>query len=49
MTMTVTLREHDGGTELSAVHEGMPPGVNPADNELGWRMAPARLAALVEG
>jgi uncharacterized protein YndB with AHSA1/START domain len=49
MTMTVTLREHDGGTELSAVHAGVPPGVNPADNELGWRMALARLAALVEG
>jgi uncharacterized protein YndB with AHSA1/START domain len=49
MTMTVTLRDRDGGTELSAVHEGVPDGVAPEDNELGWRMALDRLAALVEG
>jgi hypothetical protein len=30
------------------VHEGVPPGVSPADNEEGWRSALARLAALVE-
>ena len=49
MTMTITLRERDGATELLAVHEGVPPGVAPEDNELGWRMALDRLAALVEG
>jgi uncharacterized protein YndB with AHSA1/START domain len=49
MTMTITLRDHDGGTELTAVHEGVPDGVPPEDNELGWRMALDRLAALVEG
>lgn len=48
MTMTVSLREDDGGTELTAVHEGVPAGIAPADNELGWRMALDRLAALVE-
>ena len=48
MTMTITLRDTDGGTELLAVHEGVPPGVAPQDNELGWRMALDRLAALVE-
>jgi uncharacterized protein YndB with AHSA1/START domain len=48
MTMTITLREQDGKTELSAVHEGVPAGVSPEDNELGWRMALDRLAALVE-
>ena len=48
MTMTITLREEDGGTELTAVHEGVPAGVPPEDNELGWRMALDRLAALVE-
>jgi uncharacterized protein YndB with AHSA1/START domain len=48
MTMTITLREHDAGTELTAVHEGVPAGVPPEDNELGWRMALDRLAALVE-
>jgi uncharacterized protein YndB with AHSA1/START domain len=49
MTLTITLRDGDGGTELLAVHEGVPPGVAPEDNELGWRMALDRLAALVEG
>ena len=49
MTMTLTLTDRDGGTGLLAVHEGVPAGVAPADNELGWRMALARLAALVEG
>jgi uncharacterized protein YndB with AHSA1/START domain len=49
MTVTVTLRDHDGGTELVAVHEDVPSGVDPAANELGWRMALDRLAVLVEG
>ncbi|MGV3723617.1 MAG: SRPBCC family protein [Actinomycetota bacterium] len=48
MTITTTLSDVDGGTELLAVHEGVPPGVAPADNELGWRMSLAKLAALVE-
>ena len=48
MTSTITLADADGGTELAAVHEGVPDGVAPADNELGWRMALDRLAALVE-
>ena len=49
MTMTITLRDRDGGTDLLAVHEDVPPGVTPEDNELGWRMALDRLAALLEG
>ena len=49
MTLTITLRDTDGGTELLAVHEGVPDGVDPGDNELGWRMALDRLAELVEG
>jgi len=48
MTMTVTLRERDGGTELVALHEGVPAGIAPEDNETGGRMALGRLAALVE-
>ncbi|TFV55241.1 polyketide cyclase [Geodermatophilus sp. DF01-2] len=48
MTSTITLTDADGGTELTAVHDGVPDGVCPADNELGWRMALDRLAALVE-
>jgi uncharacterized protein YndB with AHSA1/START domain len=49
MTITVTLTDGvDGGTDLVAVHEGVPPGVSPADNEYGWTMSLAKLAALVE-
>ncbi len=48
MTITFTLTDSDDGTLLLAVHEGLPPGVSSADNETGWRMALAKLAALVE-
>jgi uncharacterized protein YndB with AHSA1/START domain len=48
MTTTITLADADGGTRLFAVHDGLPPGLPPADNETGWRMALAKLAALVE-
>ncbi len=49
MTTTIRLTDAPGGaTELVAVHEGLPEGVAPADNEVGWREALARLAALVE-
>ena len=48
MTITTTLADADGGTEILAVHDGLPPGVSPADNETGWREALAKLAALVE-
>jgi uncharacterized protein YndB with AHSA1/START domain len=50
MTITIMLSDaDDGGTNLVAVHEGLPPGVSPADNEAGWRASLARLTALVEG
>lgn len=48
MTITITLTDVEGGTELVAVHEGLPPGVSPADNETGWRMSLDKLAALLE-
>ena len=48
MTVTFTLWDGNGGTELDAVHENVPPGVSPADNELGWTMSLRKLAALVE-
>ena len=49
MTTAITLTDaEDGGTDLLAVHDGLPPGVSPADNEAGWEMALAKLAALVE-
>jgi uncharacterized protein YndB with AHSA1/START domain len=49
MTITLTLSDAEGGTELVAVHSGLPPGVSSSDNELGWRMSLAKLAAWVEG
>ena len=48
MTITITLADADGGTNLFAVHDGLPPGVSSSDNETGWRMALAKLAAFVE-
>jgi uncharacterized protein YndB with AHSA1/START domain len=48
MTITFTLTEADGGTDVLGVHENVPPGVAPADNETGWRMALEKLARLVE-
>jgi uncharacterized protein YndB with AHSA1/START domain len=48
MTITITLADADGGTDVHAVHDGLPSGVPIADNETGWRQALAKLAALVE-
>jgi uncharacterized protein YndB with AHSA1/START domain len=49
MTITVRLTDGEGGgTDLSAVHDGLPAGVSPVDNETGWNEALTRLAALVE-
>jgi uncharacterized protein YndB with AHSA1/START domain len=50
--MTITIRLGDAsdgsGTELVAVHDGLPASVSPADNATGWSESLARLAALVE-
>jgi uncharacterized protein YndB with AHSA1/START domain len=48
MTVTFTLTDADNGTDVLAVHDKLPPGLSPADNETGWRMALDKLAALVE-
>ena len=48
MTVTFKLTDAEGGTDVLAVHDNLPPGVSPADNETGWRMALDKLAALVE-
>src|SRR5262245_3749077 len=48
MTITFTLTEADGGTDVLGIHDNVPPGVAPADNETGWRMALEKLARLVE-
>ena len=48
MTITITLVDAAGGTDVIAVHEGLPSAVAPADNELGWQSSLSKLAALVE-
>jgi uncharacterized protein YndB with AHSA1/START domain len=48
MTITYTLADADGGTDIIAVHDRLPPGLSAADNETGWRMSLAKLATLVE-
>jgi uncharacterized protein YndB with AHSA1/START domain len=48
MTITYTLTDAGDGTELVSVHEDIPAGVSPADNELGTTMALDKLASLVE-
>jgi uncharacterized protein YndB with AHSA1/START domain len=50
MTVTYSLSvADDGGTDLVGVHENLPAGVRPEDNELGWNMSMDKLAKLVEG
>ena len=48
MRVTYTLSDADGGTDVLAIHDALPPGVSLTDNEIGWRMSLDKLAALVE-
>jgi uncharacterized protein YndB with AHSA1/START domain len=49
MTITTTLTDaRDGGTDLFAVHDSLPPGLSPADNQLGWQEALDKLAELLD-
>jgi uncharacterized protein YndB with AHSA1/START domain len=49
MTITYALADAtDGGTDLVGIHEDLPPGVRPEDNELGWSISIDKLARLVE-
>lgn len=48
MTSTIVLSDSNGGTDLVAVHDGLPSGVSLVDNETGWQMALTKLAALAE-
>ena len=48
VTITFTLADADGGTEILAVHDDLPSGLSPTDNEAGWRSSLGKLAALVE-
>lgn len=44
--LTTKLAPEGTGTRLTAVHENLPPGVAPADDEAGWQDALEKLAAL---
>ncbi len=44
----MTIADVDGGTDVLGVHDGLPRDLSAADNEAGWRMSLAKLAALVE-
>src|SRR5213594_2877184 len=44
MTITISLADAQGGTEVLAVHDRLPPGLSPADNEAGWRSSLSKLA-----
>jgi uncharacterized protein YndB with AHSA1/START domain len=48
MTVTFTLADAEDGTDVLGVHENLPPGLSVTDNEMGWKMALDKLAALVE-
>jgi uncharacterized protein YndB with AHSA1/START domain len=48
MRITVTLQDAVGGTEVTMLHEGIPPGVRLEDNEAGGRSSLENLAAFVE-
>ncbi len=48
MTITYLLEDAGDGTTLTGVHDNLPPGVLPADNDLGWSMSMDKLARLVE-
>ena len=49
MKITISLTDAENGTMVLAVHDGLPPGLSIADNEVGWRSSLEKLAALVEG
>ncbi|MBA3287129.1 MAG: SRPBCC family protein [Acidimicrobiia bacterium] len=48
MKITYLLTDAASGTDLVGLHEGLPPGVSPADNERGWTMSIDKLATLAE-
>lgn len=48
ITTTLTPADADAGTLLTAMHEGLPHGVSPNDNELGWRESLGKLVRLLE-
>jgi uncharacterized protein YndB with AHSA1/START domain len=49
MRITIDLADARDGTDVVALHEDLPPGLSPADNELGWSMSMDKLTRLIEG
>ena len=47
MRIMTELVAEGGGTRINAVHENLPPGVSPSDNEAGWRESLTKLSALL--
>jgi hypothetical protein len=48
MTITYSLSQADAGTNVTGIHENLPPGISPESNDLGWQMSLDKLAHLVE-
>jgi uncharacterized protein YndB with AHSA1/START domain len=48
MTISISLFDRNSGTDILAIHEGLPSGVSSSDNELGWNESFKKLANLVE-
>lgn len=48
MTMTWTLTEVEGGTEVSVQADDVPPGISASDHEVGIASSLANLAAYAE-
>lgn len=48
MTITTTLADAGGGTDVLVVYDGLPQGLSPADDEVDWREALSKLVAFVE-
>lgn len=48
MRVTYEITDNADGTLLHALHDSVPEGISPADNETGWRMSLAKLKHLLE-
>jgi uncharacterized protein YndB with AHSA1/START domain len=48
MTITTTLADAPGGTQISMSFEGLPAGISPKDNDEGARQSLNKLAAMLE-
>jgi uncharacterized protein YndB with AHSA1/START domain len=48
MTISYALEDAGDGTLLAGLHEHLPAGISPDNNELGWNMSMDKLTRLVE-